>query len=111
VEPVASTNEFTVQARIQHSLSPESATPFDFFCLFIPVTFYSKWSTFTNLKANLVSEMQDGYVRYWRPTSAAEIKAFFASSVIWYFLLSKASFSQHLKREVDQSKLQFGFLL
>ena len=60
LEPVANTTEFSGQARIQHSLSSDSATPYDYFCLFIPVTFYSKWVNFTNLKANLVSEMKDG---------------------------------------------------
>jgi hypothetical protein len=108
VPPMIPDIEFTGKGGIQHTLSPEFSSPFDYFSLFIPVHFYTKWSEFTNLKANQVCDQKEGNVRYWRATNSAEIKGFFAAA-IWYSLLCKATFTQHIKKDIDQDKLSFWF--
>jgi hypothetical protein len=72
------------------------------------VHFYTQWAEFTNLKANQVSRQKEDNVRYWRATNSAEIKTFF-NAAIWYSLLCKATFIQHLKKDIDQDKLSFWF--
>jgi Transposase IS4 len=108
VPPVFQDTAFTGKGGIQHTLSPDFSTPFDYFSLFIPVHFYTTWAGYTNLKANQVSEDKEGHARFWKPTSSAELKAFFAGA-IWYSLLCKSTFIQHLKKEIDQDKLSYWF--
>jgi Transposase IS4 len=108
VSPVLSKDQLTGKQGAQHTLPPDSAKPYDYFCLYIPEFFYNKWAGFTNMRADAVYAERDGKVRHWRATSAAELKAFFAS-VIWHSLLSNATILQHLKKEFGQSKLSYWF--
>jgi Transposase IS4 len=106
--PILTKDEFTGRAAVQYTLPPESAKPYDYFALFTPEFFYCKWAGYTNMRADEVCAQKDNKVRYWRPTSGAELKAFFAL-VMWHSLLTKASLVQHFKREIDQAKLSFWF--
>jgi hypothetical protein len=80
-EPVQSEKPFQGCSGPKHGLSPETATPFDYFCLFIPIYFWARFAQYTNTKAEMTKDEQDGQIRTWYNTCGAEIKAWFASVV------------------------------
>jgi hypothetical protein len=41
---------FTGEAKVNHSL-PSDATPFDYFCLYVPIYLFARWAVWTNVKA------------------------------------------------------------
>jgi hypothetical protein len=51
----------------QHTLDPFRGVPFDYFCLFIPLFFYTRIAEYTNIKAEIEAEKKDGkvHVRDW----------------------------------------------
>ena len=81
----------------QHDLAVESATPLDYFRLFIPLHLFAAIAEFTNKKARMSTESSESG-RPWYPTSGAEIKAWFSSVMVWALL----SFVQLLRFEIDK---------
>ena len=77
--PVQPPTAFTGAPGPKHTLSPENAVPFDYFSLYIPIYFWSRIAQYTNSKAEMTKEKQDGKIRDWSTTCAGEIKAWFAS--------------------------------
>ena len=74
-EPVQPQKPFTGVSGPQRTLPVETATPFDYFCLFIPIYFWIRFAQYTNSKAGMVHAEQAGKARTWSPTCGAEIKA------------------------------------
>ena len=87
------------------TLSPETSLPFDYFCLFIPIYFWTKIAFYTNSKAEMTKEAQDGHARVWVDSCGAEIKACFAS-IMWWCLCKAQSFEHFYNNTVDPSKSQ-----
>lgn len=86
----------------QHTL-PVSATPYQYFCLFIPVYLWSNWVTYTNKKAEMNEEnKKEGSRSYWTPLCAAELKAWVASVMVWC-LFKSMSFESFFKDKVDST--------
>ena len=56
----------------QHALPVATATPFEYFCLFIPIFYWDRWALFTNQKADMERNKTPGKGRKWRDTSGAE---------------------------------------
>ena len=50
-EPFIEELFFTASPGPKHTLSPENTVPFDYFCLYIPIYFWSLWVQYTNAKA------------------------------------------------------------
>lgn len=90
-----------------HSLSPQFATPFDYFCLFVPIL-WDKFAQYTNVKADMESEKKDNHVREWRPTCAAECKAWVAS-VLWWCLMKYMSFHQFYDKSIYPGRCKRWF--
>ena len=100
--PVQPPTAFTGAPGPKHTLSPENAVPFDYFSLYIPIYFWSRIAQYTNSKAEMTKEKQDGKIRDWSTTCAGEIKAWFAS-VMWWCLSKNCSFEQFHKNVVNPS--------
>ena len=63
----------------QHTLAVGSATPFEYFCLFVPIFYWDRWAKYTNEKAAIEMDKQPaGHGRRWECTSAVELKAWVA---------------------------------
>lgn len=100
VPPVQHIPEFIGQSGPRHTLPPDTAIPWDYFCLFIPIYWWTKIALFTNTKANMESDKKDGHVRDFYPTCAGEIKAFIAS-VMLFCLCKSQSMEQFYNKLVD----------
>jgi hypothetical protein len=98
--PVQLEKPFTGMPGPKHTLSPEASTPFDYFSLFIPIFFWPKIASYTNIKAQMQEEKTDGETRSWSPTCGAEIKAWFAS-VMWWCLVRNCTFEQFHQNVVN----------
>jgi hypothetical protein len=84
----------------RHTINAETATPYDYFCLFIPVFFWVRFAQYTNAKAEMVHDEQDGHMREWYKTCAAEIKAWVAA-VVWWCLSKNQTFEQFYHNNID----------
>jgi Transposase IS4 len=107
-DPVIPERTFTGVSGPRHGLDPDRANPFDYFCLFIPIFFYTRFANYTNKKAELESNKKDGHVHDWQPTSAAEIRAWFAS-VMWYCIIKGLSIEHFLKGKIDPNRARIWF--
>jgi hypothetical protein len=93
----------------QHTLSPSTATPFEYFCLFIPIFYWDRWAKFTNEKADAFKNgVGTGQGRHWESTSGAEIKAWVAS-VIWWCLGVTQSMECYWADSYERSKMKQWF--
>lgn len=106
--PVQHEKEFTGLSGPQHTLSPETAVPFDYFCLFIPMYMWCRIASYTNKKAAMASEEQDGKIRAWSPTCGAEIKAWYAA-VLWWCLMKSCTFSQFFANTINPAVVSRWF--
>ena len=84
--PGDNNHPFTGISGPRHTLSPDTAIPYDYFCLFVPVYFWARWATYTNAKAEIERAKIDKKGRPWTPTCGAELKAWIASIMFWSFL-------------------------
>ena len=83
VMPVQPSMGFLGKTGPQHSLSPDSL-PYQFFCLFIPVYWWAKWTRYTNSKANMKKNGKSAESKsHWTDTCEAELKVWVASVAIW----------------------------
>ena len=71
-DPVIPERTFTGVSGPLHRFNPNRANPFDFFCLLIPIYFYTRFANYTNKKAELESTKTDGHVHDWEPNSAVK---------------------------------------
>jgi hypothetical protein len=100
---------FTAKPGPQHTLSPENAMPWEYFCLYIPIFFWSKWALYTNLKAEQeMGKSKEKTPRYWSPTGAAELKAW-VGSVIWWCLGVSQTFHTFWNEDYDRNKMKSWF--
>jgi Transposase IS4 len=107
--PVKVNTEFKGKCGPTHVLNPEIATPFQYFCLFIPFYMWARWATYTNAKADL--EMKNTGAkspRCWRKTSSAELKGWVAS-VIWWCLGVTQTFNTFWTDDYDRSRMKLWF--
>jgi hypothetical protein len=72
-EPEQGDVSFTGAESVHHCL-PDDASPLEYFLLYVPLFWFTRWANWTNLKAELV-----GGAREWHPTSTAEVKAWIAA--------------------------------
>ena len=61
IPPVQPNRPFGGATGPRHKLNAETATPYDYFCLFIPVFFWVRFAQYTNAKTEMVRKEQDGY--------------------------------------------------
>jgi hypothetical protein len=94
----------------QHALPVASATPFEYFCLFIPIFYWDRWATYTNEKADIEMNKTPGKGRKWEYTSAAELKAWVAS-VIWWCLGATQSMDCFWADNYERSRIKQWFRL
>ena len=100
VPPVQPALNFTGSSGPQHSL-PTTATPFDYFCLFIPMFFWAKWAAYTNTKAEMRRASSKASSRWqWTDICEAELKAWVASVMVWC-LFKTLSFESFFKERID----------
>ena len=99
---------FTGKPGPQHTLSPDSAVPYEYFCLFIPVYFWSRWAQYTNSKAEIERGKSNKKGRPWTPTCAAELKAWVASIMFWSFFKT-FSFQNFYMYNMDPQKIKQWF--
>lgn len=92
----------------KHTLSPENAVPFEYFCLFIPIYFWSLWAQYTNTKASLEKAAGTSKGRSWGKTSSAELKAWVASIMIWSYFKTY-SFQKFYCYAIDPLKVKQWF--
>jgi len=93
----------------QHTLAVGSATPFEYFCLFIPIFYWDRWAKYTNEKAAIEMDKQPaGRGRRWDRTSAAELKAWVAS-VIWWCLGATQSLNCFWNDNYERSRMKHWF--
>jgi hypothetical protein len=86
-----------------------ASTPFQFFCLFIPVFYWERWAQYTNCKAELFTSTQSNKKsRYWKATTAAELKAWVAS-VIWWCLGVSQSMNCFWDDDYERSRMKRWF--
>ena len=50
-----------------HGLNPRRATPFNNFCVFIPIYFFACFANYTNKKAELVAQKIIGHIQDFQP--------------------------------------------
>lgn len=84
-EPFIEELPFTASPGPKHTLSPENAVPFDYFCLYIPIYFWSLWAQYTNAKAAMERGKSSKKGRLWEETTAAELKAWVAAIMVWCY--------------------------
>jgi hypothetical protein len=106
--PVQPDISFTGSSGPKHVLSPEHALPFEYFCLFIPIWFWPKIAIYTNKKAHMVEQEQDGLIRNWYATCGAEIKAWFAAVLVWC-MCKTLSFEQFYQQSIDPGLVKKWF--
>jgi hypothetical protein len=110
VPPRQQNKEFTGLSGVRHTLPPETSTPFDYFCLFLPVYLWTNFAIYTNTKAAMDAEKKGGKCRQWKDTCGAEIKAWVACVIMW--CLSKSlSMEKFLKGEIDVRRVSSWFPL
>ena len=102
VMPVQPSMGFLGKTGPQHSLSPDSL-PYQFFCLFIPVYWWAKWTRYTNSKANMKKNGKSAESKsHWTDTCEAELKVWVASVMIWC-IFKNLSFEAFFKEKIDTS--------
>ena len=106
--PVPLDKPFIGAAGPKHGLSPETALPIDYFNLFLPMFFWVRVAKYTNSKAEMTRENNDGKTRDWTRTCGAEVKAFIAS-VIWWCICKSLSFEQFYKNHIDPTRVKRWF--
>ena len=96
--PTPPATEFLGNPGPKHTL-PASAVPYQYFCLFVPVYFWAKWTIYTNAKAGMSKDSSDKKGRAWKPTCEAELKAWIASVLCWsmFKTMSFCSFYQYAR--------------
>lgn len=92
----------------KHGVSPENGLPIDYFNLFIPMYFWSRFATYTNTKASMATEEAGGNTRRWSNTCGAEIKAWFASVMFWCICKS-LTFEQFWEGNIDPQRVKKWF--
>jgi hypothetical protein len=95
---------FEGKAGPNHTFNVASASPFDFFCLFIPIFFWERWAAYTNQKAEIELaklKQKTKSPRGWTKTSAAELKCWVAS-VIWWCLGATQTFNSFWNEDYNQ---------
>jgi hypothetical protein len=109
VPPVRPRQDFIGASGPRCHIIPEKGLPYDYFCLFIPVWIWTRIATYTNEKANMSQETDaPAHARPWHPTSAAEIKAWFAS-IIWWCVFKTFTFEQLFKSDMKSTKINQWF--
>jgi Transposase IS4 len=109
VPPVRGPGFFLGNQAHRHHISPETGIPFDYFCLFIPIWMWAKIALYTNMKAEMSEKAKTTATsRPWQATSAAEIKAWFAS-IIWWCLVKSCSFEQFFNFDLNPHRLKAWF--
>lgn len=101
--PTHPTRDFSGHAGPKHTL-PTSATPFQFFSLFIPCYFWAKWAFYTNVKAAMGQESTEKKCRNWKATCEAELKAWVASVICWS-MFKTISFANFYKYAGDPNRV------
>jgi hypothetical protein len=99
--------DFTGLSGPTHHL-PATATPFEFFCLFIPTYFWALWAGYTNKKADMEAGAVKGSPRPWYVLTAAELKAWVASVMFWCTFKS-LSFQNFHAGILDSTRVQRWF--
>jgi Transposase IS4 len=105
--PVQPELDFLGKSGPSHTLNPSVATPFDYFCLFIPIFFWERWAIYTNKKA-AECKPADKSSRKWVDTCAAELKAWVAS-IMWWCLFKNMGLFDFYHECVDPSKIKIWF--
>jgi hypothetical protein len=100
--PVRKERQFLGSFGNRHLINPESGTPFEYFCLFIPIWMWTKIAGYTNKKAEMFYEDKklSSSGRIWYPTSGAEIRAWFAS-ILWWCIIRSFTFEQFFRSNMD----------
>lgn len=101
--PVQPSLDFIGASGPLHQLSP-AASPFQFFCLFIPMFMWDRWAIYTNKKASKM-ESHGKKRRYWSATCAAELKAWVAT-VMWWALAKNMSMETLYAESFDLNKIK-----
>jgi hypothetical protein len=92
-----------------HTLNVGSATPFEYFCLFIPIFYWDRWAKYTNEKADMEMKKEPNHgSRRWNPICAAELKAWVAS-VIWWCLAVTQSLNLFWVDDYERSRIKHWF--
>jgi hypothetical protein len=102
--PIKNEFQFKGATGPQHVLPVTTATPFEYFCLFIPIFYWERWAKYTNDKA----EREPKQPRDWKKTTGAEIKAWVAS-VIWWTLGATQSLDCFWRDDYDRNFIKRWF--
>lgn len=108
IPPFQPEQPFSGQGGPKHGLAPETALPIDYFCLFIPVFWWSRFAKYTNCKAEMAKTQQEGKIREWAPTCGAEIKAW-VGSVIWWCIFKSLTFQQFFEQKIESHRVRKWF--
>jgi Transposase IS4 len=109
VLPLLPNLDFLGKTGPMHQLSPAGALPFDYFCLFIPMYMWERWASYTNSKAQMeIGNKKTKTIRFWKETSAAELKAWVAS-VIWFCLAVTQTMTCFWRDDYERSRMKRWF--
>ena len=107
-DPVIPERSFTGVSGPLHGFNSDRANPFDFFCLFIPIYFHTRFANYTNKKDKLESTRKHAHVQDCEPSSAAKIRAWFAS-VMWHGLNQGCTMQHFLNCKIDPNRTTILF--